>query len=484
MGRTFRGGTSSTAERHGITFVFQTPVAVSKFWNGDLCVPPGTVVTRIYPDWDGTRHGFMKNPTFSGASGGTQAHRADLGEYAGTPQTLPVTLAAGDRLVACLGKSGSVSPGGGGHGNDTVVVLTCLSFPAQADMFRPAYAGTGESVYTFRNFNLNLLPTITNPAGKNIPSFVIGPPTGGTDFIVKRGDELWAPLDLRYGNEVAVAPRYYMKNSQGANYYLSPSRQRPNYARDWCKEIGILSMKAMISHSEQVVSAYKVIQQGIDAEAEVASNLHAISGNGFLGFGWKWPILFKRILAGENETTLPFYCPNAPWTSNKKFQEDNYTRVVSGKARWGIPSGHSPLESYAGTNHVVLPSSGGDFDQYEMRIRYVALGENPNDEYRLASNYELITGNSGLLLHALAARKMNSNWLSQDTSFFAYCDRWGDMSLPNAVTTWRTTYPVQLATDPETAGGIDNYVGEFKIDINVYGGTGSGWAKNLWEQNR
>jgi hypothetical protein len=54
----------SSVSQYGITFTFDKQYEVGTFLNGDYWVLGPVVITRITPDFDGTRHGWEVNPVY------------------------------------------------------------------------------------------------------------------------------------------------------------------------------------------------------------------------------------------------------------------------------------------------------------------------------------------------------------------------------------------------------------------------------------
>ena len=163
-------GSCSSVYQYGITWIFDKAYVCGQFANGDPWVLGPIIITRITPDFDGSKNGWEVNP----ASGGINSNMKqgfDSATISFDPTlvpALPYTAQPGQSIVKstratcypnCIGTAAVLQ---------TAAVLTVLgSVPPNngSTVFRPPYVGTYKPMYSVNSLQTQLIPSLNPVSG-------------------------------------------------------------------------------------------------------------------------------------------------------------------------------------------------------------------------------------------------------------------------------------------------------------------------------
>lgn len=231
----------------------------------------GTTYTTPTGTGSGVRNGFMINPVAG------ETHSFD-GRAAGCVDfpTLPVTLYAGDSLVACVSR-----PNGDGSRvsevtGDTVplneaypdnspktmyaAVFTCVSSLPTLATFRPPYCGTNKPVFLTSDVNLALLPALASQSGD--PLGIFG---------MKSAPGTWT---AKYSNYYRKPQMFFCRAGSNSAEAMMPMHNQANYYGNvFCIESDALLWAATNSgDSSRNTLVYNIIQAAIDQYYAIQTN--------------------------------------------------------------------------------------------------------------------------------------------------------------------------------------------------------------------
>lgn len=150
-----RAATTSSITQFGITVNFSSPVTYGTFANGDYWIVEPATVSSMTPDWDGTKHGWEINPTFST----TQSFYvvSGSGYTAAKRPSMPFDLEAGETLVKTIGRA---APDDWSYVDRVIAITTLASAPSGGGelYFRPPYSGTEKPLIPIADIRWDLLP--------------------------------------------------------------------------------------------------------------------------------------------------------------------------------------------------------------------------------------------------------------------------------------------------------------------------------------
>lgn len=428
---------------NGVTWTFNAGYETGTFVTGDpwVVAPSGLTVNSVSPGWDGTKNGSMVNPANNLTSHGYDSRATAAFPYDGTKRaTFPLSMSAGQSLISTIGKT---TPAGGGGATriSAAAVLTVLATAPASTAFRPPYVGTTKTIWTTADVDYDLLPGLAVPSGAT----VIDMSASGNYM-----NKVW----LSHGALMSGLGQIHPEDHMGG-----ASASGRGYGDQMSRRVARMAMGAMLDIPEAQSLANRLIQYGIDQQANMAGNGDAWIGNGGHGGGRKFPILFAKAMLDETWTL-----PTTGVNSDPKFQEDGMTYLGAGSvARWGwqcdVAGYHG---SYSDSNHNCRAPSG-NLDSYELYLAAPTYGD--------AGLYETSNTATSWCMHALAARLMETSaglmtaW--GNAAFFDYADRWVSTISVNA-----------------GVAGVISMGNTFQIDANRHAGTGSGFMKAMWETYR
>ena len=382
---------ATSVSQNGVTWYFNNNYTVGNFVNGDWWVlDPGSGVTvnSVSPGPSGNisagtlRNGSMINPVAekTGFDGRIYYTKCVESIY------FPYTLRPGQSLVSSIsavdGESNCQAGGIGFIGVygdcakgrvKSAAVLTIVSQAPAANSFRPAYAGTDKTIYSFNNVNKGILPRLPY-SGKPSLSF--------------------------YEN---VFSRVWIDNTGSATGRdTHPYQNMPNYGREIGLAVSEASLLMLMDYDVQGGQLDKLlrgfVQYGIDLYGCTRAGTQWYADGGHAN-GRKWAIIFTGMLLNNSAMK------NIDATGIM-FGEDGQTYIgTDGKGYWGADC-VSPYQAAgcSGTgSKQCRPTSG--------------VGDGC-DDYRVCCTSHTWVG------QALAAHIMAAENIWNHPAFFKYVDRW------------------------------------------------------------
>jgi len=273
---------ASQVSQHGITFVFDQPVPVGQFVNGDwFVVGPCNVIDMQPPSVTVSGrvlHGAMINPDPSRVEQGYDSllygtgygqHYQPALNVAGVSLASPLSLVPGQSLVKVKSLLNSPSI----VNLQTAVVLTVLDQIPSPGAFRPPYAGSQHQVrFDESMLDWSVLADLQPAAG--------------------------APLISDMEPEFE---RVWLDHSPSwLGRMMHPVENMPNYGRDLAALYGqaVLLANCNFSTAEKRQLVLELVQIGIDNHGVIRSG-GRWPGIGGHGSGRKLPILFAGKLLGD-----------------------------------------------------------------------------------------------------------------------------------------------------------------------------------------
>ncbi len=306
--------TATSVSQNGITWTFSTAREVGQFVNGDWWVVGPVTIINITPAFDGLHNGWESNPAVDNYQG-LEAFTYGGGWDASLVPKLPYNAVAGESLL----KGVSIPTGETmvtscrGDCLRTASILTVVSTPPGANVFRPPYMGTTKPLYSTDDLHTELLPTL--------PSIDV-PPT--IQSIVDR----YKKVQLNHekgGMGRAIRPQDHMNDYQ------------PENTTDYNNAI----MRMMLNDSVEtkMPALIQLVQYGIDTGYSI------LNGQTFPAGGGHQP--GHRIVAAFAATMLDITALKAELNTATYFHEDEYIYEGSeGKGLWGEASTESGYWNY------------------------------------------------------------------------------------------------------------------------------------------
>ncbi len=417
--------------QYGITWIFEEPVRVGRFVNGDYWVVGPVVVRDIDPrprvgdDVEDEELDQRERDSAARQRDGRYARNAstlnpppaqrvgyDSGirnwfrpELAHTP---PIAMRPGDSLVSTI----SLAQGEGrdfpykrpgkerGTGDNspvrTAAVLTCVAEPLPPDAFRPGFTDHRDSdaerrIYLARELQRDLLPALE-------------PPDGGNFQLSNRGSDMdfW----------VRVFERPWINT--GFFGFEQPLENMPHYGQ-WvgqAQSVAGLILCLNIEPEEKERLLIPFVQVGIDYWAAVRGGHPGWQGWGGHGSGRKFPIVLSGILLGDDEMASPTVT-----FPEVNFGEDNQT--MYGEAWTGA---HVVFAGHSGVHHSTgeIPRrQWGPYEHLHPRDwQEDGLNGRQSEAYRRANSSSSWVG------QALVLRLLGGEDRWAHDAFFDYVDRW------------------------------------------------------------
>jgi cysteine-rich repeat protein len=383
-------GYTSSITQYGITWTLDGQYQYGQFANGDYWVLGPVTIISITPDFDGSHHGWMANMDSTDQSYDSRALNFD----ASLVPPLPYIANGGESIV----KSISTEP------LDaycrpclrTAAVLTVLDTAPEsngANIFRPSYFGTDKTLYSINDVNMNLLPSLTPPAGYEPETF---------DWITERYKRL--QLDVNSYPGELIGP--YENMCSGGELTNGCS-----YGGRLALANGDFALRLMLNDSIDSKREHVVyyVQHGIDLYHTMLSGM-SWELNGGHGNGRKLPIILTAILL-ENDT----WKQNILAEPDNTFQEDDattFSRVANdgaGQVLFGVGT-----VSYW-MNVVTDTSSRTSIDPYG----YIDGSCIPGTSYQRGVNSMIW---KGPVIAQVIMSDVADLW--NGTDLLAYVDRW------------------------------------------------------------
>lgn len=421
--------------RHGITWFFSSEVEAGQYANGDWWVIGPVSIVGITPQsiLNGTRymHGSMLNLQPRAAEHGFDSylyvgfldeynHSLNVG-FGASPST-PLTIQPGNSLISVNSKE-QVPPNEGvvhrGMFYDAAVLTVVAEAPLPGS-FRPPWCRAQDTPYLVDNLNTGLITSTFSSTGTE-PSV--------TDKYVA------SVMDGRVWLEWKP-------------YWISRFEHPENSMQDYGQYISadindnfLLLHSDFLSPTEKTQLLHGLIQIGIDLDGMLTNGMGWNEGGGHMQ-GRKWPIMFKRLMFGENPAL------GQPPT---KFAEDDQTHYVletsPGVYNYGYggyTAQHVGMPEFA-SRHWSLPTFGVPQGSWNWNSWYGAAPGTNYNLYRTCCTTRTWWG-AALTAYLMGQR---DNW--GHDAFFDYCDRY-------------------FLTEQLHAGSANL--------------TDSSWAAAMWEQHR
>jgi hypothetical protein len=383
-----RGPTSSITQ-WGITWTFTEAREHGTYANGDFWVLGPVAITRIEPDFDGTRHGWEVNPQFAGP----QALDTRPGSYeAARMPALPYVAQPGQSILKVIG-----NPAGGGPTALTEIIRTAAvltvvdAIPAGggSGLFRPPYVGTSKEAYEVASLHTELLPCL-EPV--NMPTL---------DWVKTAFERV--QLDHKGG---------------ALGRYLHPVENIPDYGADIGRRNADGALRLMHSDavSAKMAALIGYVQYGIDLYHMMLLG-HTWPDGGGHRPGQKLPLTFAAVMlddAGMKQAIADAAI----------FHEDElfYRSPRDGRVLYGSDEGYafSLLERrYWEVVVTFVAGSPSGYKSYRDPYGYIDGGYNPGDGYQYCCTSQPWKG-SAIALRLLP--QLKPVWRS--TEILEYADRW------------------------------------------------------------
>jgi hypothetical protein len=401
-----------SVNQYGISWIFDRPIRVGQFVNGDYYIVGPVTVTAIEPqplvdsevplselgvgeqrqvrDRRFVRNGSMLNPPARAVA----AYDSGIRNYFHREllACLPIELRPGDCLVSAVSLKVGEKPGYSYHADGkyrdhlddsplkTAAVLTCLAEALPRDAFRPSYGDRLQRIYYARNLNRKLLEAWPRPANS--------PPIGTWIRIYQRP---WINCCF-FGFE-------------------QPMENMPHYGQWVGQAQSTAGLMLMLDYppalKEQLLIS--MVQVGIDYWGLIRNGHPGWQGWGGHGSGRKFPIVIAGMLLGDAEMAAP-----TRTIPKVEFGEDNQTMYGKGwTGATALFAGHSGIQS--ATGKAERPVWG----PYEhLHPSQWTQGNCSSEAYRRANTSSSWVGQA-LVLRLLHAE---TNW--NHDAFFDYVDRW------------------------------------------------------------
>jgi chitodextrinase len=307
----------------------------------------------------------------------------------GVSPSSPLTLQPGTSLVSMTSHVPPTSTSIPWYLKDAAV-LTVISAAAPQGSFRPSYVGTDRTIrYNKSQFNYSLLAKLQPVAG--MPSW---------SAVEEDFERPW--IDYRGG----VTSRFQ-----------HPTSNMPDYGRNMAAQIGDAALMLNLDYSDQLKETLlvRLVQYGIDIYPVTKLKTDVWHGDGGIGHGRKWPILFAGLMLDDpNMKNIGKPGQDVSWQDPDYifFGEDHTTFYVSpyDVAKQLLP-GHVPYE----TADIGMP----DYGKWHGKPPYDNQdNKNWHSSYRRCCHGNCFAGS------VLAAHIMDAKDLWNHDALFDYMDRY------------------------------------------------------------
>lgn len=403
-----------SVSQFGIVWVFEKPARVGQFINGDWYVVGPASIRAIDPkplygqeipksELDAldkerrlehrVRNGFMLNPP----GRMKVAYDSGVRNYFDPSliQKLPVTMKAGDSLVATISMPKGLvlqaqlrnqTERGEGDSSPirTAAVLTCVNEPQPSDAFRPAFCDREQKIYLARNLKRELLPTAA--ATRSTP-------------------------------KIAEYIRFTQRPWVGTCFFgfEEPVENMPQYGLEYGRVAGISALLLCTDlkpvQKEPLLINY--VQVGIDLGGMIRAGHPGWTCWGGHGSGRKLPIVFAGVLLGDE--SLANVNLSFPKVSFGEDEQTAYGDCWTGAKV--VFAGHSGIDVVTGVGRN--QERGNPWGPYEHTPpSQWKDGQNTSESYRRCCT------SVGWVAQALALRLMHAEKSWSHDPFFDYVDRW------------------------------------------------------------
>ena len=415
---------TNSVSQYAITWTFDKPVHVGRFINGDCYVVGPVTVSAIDPkplygneipesELDPmdkerapdqrVRNGCMLNPPAQMKV----AYDSGVRNWFDPAliQKLPVTMKPGDSLVATI----SMPKGLVLHAQlrnkiergvedsspiRTAAVLTCVDAPQPPDAFRPAFCDRTQRMYFAHDLKRELLPAVAGP--KSAPKL---------------------QQYLRFTQRPWVGTCFFG--------FEEPVENMPQYGLEYGRVAGIAALLLCTDlpgeRKEPLLVNY--VQVGIDLSGMIRAGHPGWTCWGGHGSGRKLPIVFARLLLGDDQLTNRGGDVPSPGRTNLNRSFPNASFGEDEQTAYG--------NSWTGAKVVFTGHSGIDAATGVGRDRGQAWGpyeHTPPSEWKDGQNtsesYRRCCTSVGWVAQALALRLMHAERAWNHDPFFDYVDRW------------------------------------------------------------
>jgi len=376
--------------QYGITWMFEKPVPVGQFVNGDYYVVGPATVVSITPPPENGRNGSMLNvplatgwPNATAWDDRTKANRYDA--QLRTP--LPIRMKPGDALISTISvneigevpkilwHTQPISP------VKTAAVLTCVAQPLPADAFRPAWADRGQKLFFARSLRRELLPSLERvPHTPDIAEYV---------SYVQRPWIEWT-----------------------FDGYTTPLLNMPVYGREVFRVVGTVPLLLCcdFTPTEKEKLLVPFVQVGIDLWGMVRAGYPGWQAHGGHHQGRKMPIVFAGYMLNDADMMSPRKkYPDILFTSD--------TQTMFGDCWTGakvVYAGHMGKDGHPTDPDNPRYAGWGAYEHLHPKDWVSDLGES----YR-----RCCTSNSWVGA-AMAIRILHLEKIWAHDAFPAYVDRW------------------------------------------------------------
>lgn len=448
--------TCAAVSQYGITWSFDRNYPCGQFANGDYWVTPNpgetaVTISQITPTALSGRHGWDVNP-----SGGLKiAYDSRLSGYdASLRPALPYRAEPGDSIVKGVSVPASVNCNDASDPAHTpclttAAVLTVLgSIPADngANTFRPPYAGTDKTLFSYRQLQFTSLPSLASVS--NAPALA---------SIARR----FQRVQLDHFN---TWEGRYLHPSE--NYVSASAGTLETYGADISNAANLAALRLMLNDSENIKrpALINYVQAGIDYYGMHKAGVSWVSDGGHMQ-GRKLPAVFAAVLL--NDAQMKNEISNAASETygddGHAYYSTNPTTIAAMLPRrpalFGKPCPEGAYQLRQTSNYTQGP--GDCRDPLEM----IDGGDGPADSYQFCCNSQPMKGAS-LAARLLVGGKQVWNY----EAFHDYVDRWvtfGAWALPdNAPASLRPSYAARHGTARD--GGFNNEV----------------FVRNMWDAYR